>query len=124
MLVELKVISAVHACQELLDEHVSDHTLHSDGTTKFDRKFQCHQIATSKQTFSVGPIDMESETGEHTLDMFKQALQDIKELDLNLNHEITSKKILAKITNTKKYCSKKFNMILHNWRCEILPDIT
>ena len=32
-LVELKAVSSVHAVEELLKDDVSDHTLHSDGTT-------------------------------------------------------------------------------------------
>ena len=127
MFVELKAVSSVHICQEVLDEQVSDHTLHSDGTTKFGRKFQSYQVATSKQTFSVGLIDMKSGTAEHTFDMFKQSLQDIEELGSKLDHENASKKILSKITNTmsdRSIVQKNFNTMLHDWRSEILPDIT
>ena len=102
MLVELKAVSSVHAAEELLKDDVSDHTLHSDGTTKFGRKFQSYQIGTTDKTLSIGLVDMRSGTAEQTMDIFKQVLTDIERVVHKVDQveQDTAKRILSKIKNT------------------------
>ena len=50
MLVELKHISQLHVADELQGEAAA--TLHSDGTSKFGRKYGSYQISTKDRTLS------------------------------------------------------------------------
>lgn len=63
MLVELKAVSALHLAEELTLHEDAANTLHSDGTTKFGQKYASYQVATCKQTFSLGMVEAKCGSG-------------------------------------------------------------
>ena len=77
MLLELKAASFLQIA-EAIDSGDSCNTLHSDGTSKFGKKYNSYQIATSSQMFSIGLVDMYCGSAQHAFDKFQEVLPDVE----------------------------------------------
>ena len=120
MLAEMKCI----AYQQISDE-LGEHdnlTLHSDGTSKFGEHYGSYQLSTVQSAYSLGLCDMLTGSANLTLLTLKQILGD---LDFVAGVG-TGAGLLAKIKNTmsdRHIVQKKFNLLLEDYRLEILPTI-
>ena len=124
MYVELKQVSSLHIGEELAGQRNT--TLHSDGTSKFGRKYGSYQIASTDKTFSLGLVDMQCGTAQHMLDKFKEILTDIESTCQKHGHESAGLKLVTGIKNTMSdrcIVQKKFNNLLEDYRSEVLPKV-
>ena len=74
MLVEAKTIALMQAGE--IATQSQDSSLHTDGITKFGRKYSGFQVTTDDQSLSLGMADMMSGSAEHTFDTFEAILKD------------------------------------------------
>ena len=97
MLVEAKAIALMQAGEVATQSQ--DSTLHTDGTTKFGRKYGGFQVTTDDQSLSLGMADMMSGSAEHTFDTFEAILKDVKmacKKGLGMNN------VVAQVVNSLK----------------------
>ena len=94
MLVELKAVSSFQLAEELAEVGEGVNTLHSDGTSKFGRKYVSYQVATGKRTFSLRMVEMKSGTAEQTLEMLKRVVGEVSEMAGKMGMHDVGKKIL------------------------------
>ena len=124
MLVELKQVSAMQVAEAVTGAGPT--TLHSDGTSKFGKKFGSFQIATPAQVFTVGVVDMKCGSAQHTLDKLKEVLSDVELACNDGGERLVAKNILKELKNTMSdqcIVEKKFNTLLQEYREHILPDV-
>ena len=124
MLVELKHISQLHVADELQGEPAA--TLHSDGTSKFGRKYGSYQTSTKDRTFSLGIVEIKCGTAEHTLDVLKALLSDVDESCKSVGEEGVGRRILLALKNTmsdRSIVQKNVNAQLQYYRATVLPKI-
>lgn len=95
MLVELKQVSSIQVEEGVTG--VGPTTLHSDGMTKFGKKFGSFQIATASEMFTVGVVDMKCGTAQHTLDKLKEVLVDVEGACSNGQERLDAKNILKEL---------------------------
>ena len=122
MYVELKGLASLQLAEELSEEE--DTTLHTDGTTKHGYKYGAYQISTKDRVYSIGMVDMERGTAEHTLEMFKAVLGDVGKVGGMAGVEAAGEKILTNLKNTmsdRSIVEKVFNTMLEQYRGEVLP---
>ena len=124
MLVEMKHVSLLHVAEELEGEENT--TLHSDGTSKFGKKYGAYQIATKERIFSVGLVNMKCGTADHTLEKLKEVLQSVTDSCGKIGKKGVGEKVIAGIKNTMSdrcIVQKNFNELLQKYRAEILPEV-
>ena len=104
----------------------SDRTLQTDGTSKFGKHYGTFDISCkSGEKFVLGLRPMVSGNSETILSGLKEILQEIEAVCDGTDTRM-SQKILVSIKNTmsdRHVVQKKFNLMLQEYRCEILPDV-
>ena len=125
MLLELKRVSMLHIAEEV--QKADNLTLHSDGTSKFGKKYGSYQVATNSQVFSLGVVDMKCGTAAHTLEKLKEVLSDVSDVcsAASLPGDV-GLQIVGKLKNTMSdRCAvqKSFNELLLDYRAEVLPNV-
>ena len=123
MLVEAKEISLMQVGE--VTSQSNDATLHTDGTTKFGRKYGGYQVMTGDGSLSFGLADMISGSAKHTLDRFKDIVEDIeKACQKGLGSDNVLAKVVAAMKNTmsdRHAVEKNFNRLVEQYRSELLP---
>ena len=122
MLAESLVVAQAQLAEKLATSHCS--TIHSDGTTKFGEHYGAVEVSTKSGTYTVGIRNMFSVSAQNTLDVFKEILEDIDEINRSLGRDSALAKIVASIKNTmsdRHVVEKNFNELLENYRSEVLP---
>ena len=122
MLAESLVVAQAQLAEKLATSHCS--TIHSDGTTKFGEHYGAVEVSTKSGTYTVGIRNMFSGSAQNTLDVFKEILEDIDEINRSLGRDSALAKIVASIKNTmsdRHVVEKNFNELLENYRSEVLP---
>ena len=125
MLIELKAAGSLQVA-DVMEDAGDISTLHSDGTSKFGKKYGSFQIATEEKTMSVGLVEMGSGTAQHALEKLKEALLDIELVSARVGKQDVAEKIIGKIKNTMSdrcIVQKKFNSLLEEYRAEVLPRV-
>ena len=122
MLAESLVVAQAQLAKKLVTSHCS--TTHSEGTTKFGEHYGAVEVSTNCGTYTVGIRNMFSGSAQNTLDVFKEILEDIDEINRSLGKDSALAKIVASIKNTmsdRHVVEKNFNELLENYRSEVLP---
>ena len=97
-------------------------TLHNDGTSKFGQHYGGFQVSLPDSSYSLGLCEMLTGSADLTLKSLQMILADIEAF----TGDGTGNKILANIKNMmsdRHIVEKKFNTLLEDYRCEILPSV-
>ena len=104
----------------------SHRTLQTDGTSKFGKHYGTFDVSCkSGEKFVLGLRPMVCGNSETILSGLKEILQEIETVSGGTETSM-SQKILVSIKNTmsdRHIVQKKFNLMLQEYRCEILPDV-
>jgi len=111
-------------CQQLAEQltRTEDLTLQNDGTSKFGQHYGGFQVSLPDSSYSLGLCEMLTGSADLILKSLQMILADIKAVA----GDGTGNKILANIKNTmsnRHIVEKKFNTLLEDYRCEILPSV-
>ena len=108
------------------DFQVDKNTLQTDGTSKFGKHFGTFDIrCKSGQNLVLGLRPMVSGDSETVLSELVLILKDIENVCDGTDNKMANK-LLVSIKNTmsdRHIVQKKFNSLLQEYRCEILPDV-
>ena len=101
-------------------------TLQTDGTSKFGKHYGTFDVSCkSGEKFVLGLRPIVCGNSETILSGLKEILQEIETVCGGTETSM-SQKILVSIKNTmsdRHIVQKKFNLMLQEYRCEILPDV-
>ena len=102
-------------------------TLQTDGTTKFGDHFATYDIRIpDKTTYCLGLRHVFSGSAQTTLDILKEILSDIDNIQMSLGKDAVSARIVALLKNTmsdRHAAEKRFNVMLYDYRAEVLPTV-
>ena len=82
MLAESLVVAQAQLAEKLVTSH--HNTIHSDGTTKFGKHYGAVEISTEDGTYTVGIRNMFSGSAQNTLDILKEILGDIDDINVRI----------------------------------------
>ena len=129
MILESLTVAQAHLGEKLGEaEGLDNHTLQTDGTTKYGDHFITYDVKTSEDqpAYTLGLRHIFSGSSTDTLDTFKEILDDIDCVQQAIGNGAVSAKIVKKLKNTmsdRHSAEKRFNELLYDYREELLPTV-
>lgn len=124
MNVERLILSQQQINEKLPDE--DNVTIYTDETTKFGTKYSGYHVSDNRgQMYVLGMRQILTKSGQDTLSVFEEILQDINDRSSEAND--VAKRILVNITATmsdRASTELKFNSLLESLRAEVLPQLS
>ena len=128
LMVEARSVAHLQLAEAIPKENTN--TLHSDGTTKFGKKYGGLQVSTVNSSYTLCLTEMKAGSAKDFKILLERALSDVDIACCRATKDATTlvkaKQILASIKNTmsdRHIVEKNFNKLVEAYRAEVLPDI-
>jgi hypothetical protein len=120
------IIAQAQLGEELTEATADNHTLQTDGTTKYGTHFSTYDISTLHGDYTLGIRHVFSGSAQNTLDTLLEILEDLDVVRNKIGKSDVSSTVITKIKNTmsdRHAAEKLFSQILSEYRESILPDV-